>query len=59
MRGMLPPLRIVATPLAGSLPAADAVVPGCGHLPPAEDPAGVADLLTSFFKSPTNDGGTA
>lgn len=26
-----------------------AVLPGCGHLPPAEDPAAVADLLTRFF----------
>ena len=26
-----------------------AVLPGCGHLPPAEDPAAVADLLTGFF----------
>ena len=32
-------------------PDAFAVLPGCGHLPPAEDPAAVADLLTSFFKS--------
>jgi pimeloyl-ACP methyl ester carboxylesterase len=29
------------------------VIPGCGHLPPAEDPAAVADLLTSFFRSAT------
>jgi pimeloyl-ACP methyl ester carboxylesterase len=28
-----------------------AVLPGCGHLPPAEDPAAVADLLTRFFRS--------
>jgi pimeloyl-ACP methyl ester carboxylesterase len=28
-----------------------AVLPGCGHLPPAEDPAAVADLLTKFFRS--------
>jgi len=27
-----------------------AVLPGCGHLPPAEDPAAVADLLTRFFR---------
>ena len=32
-------------------PDAFAVIPGCGHLPPAEDPAAVADLLASFFKS--------
>jgi pimeloyl-ACP methyl ester carboxylesterase len=28
-----------------------AVLPGCGHLPPAEDPAAVADLLAKFFRS--------
>lgn len=28
-----------------------AVLPGCGHLPPAEDPAAVAGLLTRFFRS--------
>jgi hypothetical protein len=28
-----------------------AVIPGCAHLPPAEDPAAVADLLASFFNS--------
>ena len=28
-----------------------AVIPGCGHLPPAEDPAAVAELLTGFFRS--------
>jgi pimeloyl-ACP methyl ester carboxylesterase len=28
-----------------------AVLPGCGHLPPAEDPAAVADLLTRFLRS--------
>jgi pimeloyl-ACP methyl ester carboxylesterase len=28
-----------------------AVLPGCGHLPPAEDPGAVADLLTKFFRS--------
>ena len=27
-----------------------AVLPGCGHLPPAEDPAAVADLLARFFR---------
>jgi 3-oxoadipate enol-lactonase len=32
-------------------PDAFAVIPGCGHLPPAEDPAAVAELLTSFFTS--------
>jgi pimeloyl-ACP methyl ester carboxylesterase len=33
------------------MPDAFAVIPGCGHLPPAEDPAAVAELLTSFFRS--------
>jgi 3-oxoadipate enol-lactonase len=33
------------------MPDAFAVIPGCGHLPPAEDPAAVAELLTSFFGS--------
>ena len=28
-----------------------AVIPGCGHLPPAEDPPAVADVLTGFFRS--------
>jgi 3-oxoadipate enol-lactonase len=32
-------------------PDAFAVIPGCGHLPPAEDPAALAELLTSFFRS--------
>ncbi len=32
-------------------PAEFAVLLGCGHLPPAEDPAAVADLLTGFFRS--------
>jgi 3-oxoadipate enol-lactonase len=32
-------------------PDAFAVIPGCSHLPPAEDPAALADLLASFFKS--------
>jgi len=32
-------------------PDAFAVIPGCAHLPPAEDPAAVADLLASFFNS--------
>ena len=36
-------------------PDAFAVIPGCGHLPPAEDPAAVADLLASFFKSAKRD----
>ena len=36
-------------------PDAFAVVPGCGHLPPAEDPATVADLLASFFTSAKGD----
>jgi pimeloyl-ACP methyl ester carboxylesterase len=27
------------------------VISGCSHLPPAEDPAAVAGVLTSFFKS--------
>jgi len=36
-----------------------AVIPGCGHLPPAEDPAAVADLLTSFFTSAKGNAGTA
>ena len=36
-------------------PDAFAVVPGCSHLPPAEDPATVADLLTSFFGSAKGD----
>ena len=39
-------------------PDAFAVIPGCGHLLPAEDPAAVADLLASFFKSATGDVGT-
>jgi pimeloyl-ACP methyl ester carboxylesterase len=33
-----------------------AVIPGCAHLPPAEDPATVADLLTSFFRSAKGGG---
>jgi pimeloyl-ACP methyl ester carboxylesterase len=28
-----------------------AVIPGCAHLPPAEDPAAVADLLASFVEN--------
>jgi len=37
------------------LPDAFAVIPGCAHLPPAEDPATVADLLNSFFRSAKGD----
>jgi pimeloyl-ACP methyl ester carboxylesterase len=40
-------------------PDAFAVIPGCGHLPPAEDPAAVAGLLTSFFTSAKGDAGPA
>lgn len=40
-------------------PDAFAVIPGCGHLPPAEDPAATADSLTSFFKSAKGDVDTA
>jgi len=36
-----------------------AVLPGCGHLPPAEDPAAVADLLTRFFRSAKGGAETA
>jgi 3-oxoadipate enol-lactonase len=36
-----------------------AVLPGCGHLPPAEDPAAVADLLTRFFRPVRGGAGTA
>jgi pimeloyl-ACP methyl ester carboxylesterase len=43
----------VVPPGQGRSVAADAfaVIPGCGHLPPAEDPAAVAGLLTSFLGS--------
>jgi pimeloyl-ACP methyl ester carboxylesterase len=45
--------RVVPPEQARSaLPDAFAVVPGTGHLPPAEDPATVADLLTGFFRHP-------
>ena len=36
-------------------PDAFAVLPGCAHLPSAEDPAAVADLLASFFRSAKGD----
>lgn len=35
-----------------------AMIPGCGHLAPAEDPAAVADLLTGFFRSKEAGGDT-
>jgi pimeloyl-ACP methyl ester carboxylesterase len=40
-------------------PDAFTVIPGCGHLPPAENPAAVAALLTSFFTSAKGDPGPA
>jgi pimeloyl-ACP methyl ester carboxylesterase len=36
-----------------------AVIPGCAHLPPAEDPAAVADVLISFFRPEKGDIETA
>ena len=36
-------------------PDAFAVIPECGHLPPAENPAAVADVLTSFFRPAEGD----
>jgi pimeloyl-ACP methyl ester carboxylesterase len=43
----------VVSPEQARSVAADAfaVIPGCGHLPPAEAPAAVAESLASFFKS--------
>ena len=48
--GVVPPEQA-----RSGVPGAFAVIPGCGHLPPAEDPATVADLLTSFFRSAKGD----
>lgn len=39
-------------------PDAFAVIPGCGHLPPAENPPAVADLLTRFCRSAKGGAGT-
>ena len=51
--------RVVPPEQARSaVPDAFAVIPGCAHLPPAEDPAAVAGLLTSFFRSAKGDIGT-
>jgi 3-oxoadipate enol-lactonase len=48
--------RVVPPEQARSgVPDAFAVIQGCGHLPPAENPATVADLLTSFFRSAKGD----
>ena len=41
------------------VPGEFAVVPGCGHLSPAEDPAAVAGLLTRFFRSAGSAAATA
>jgi pimeloyl-ACP methyl ester carboxylesterase len=48
--------RVVPPEQARSaVPDAFAVIADCSHLPPAEDPATVADLLTSFFRSAKGD----
>jgi 3-oxoadipate enol-lactonase len=44
----------VAEEMAGAIPTARLFVArGCGHLPPAEDPAGVADLLLTHLTEAT------
>ena len=42
-------IRWFAPGFADREPTVADVLPDCGHLPPAEDPAAVADLLTRFF----------
>jgi len=41
------------------MPDVFAVIRGCGHLPPAEDPAAVADVLAGFFRSAKGSAATA